>query len=1037
MSDLLITLILNQTNSDNNIRTAAELEFNQFLKQDPTNAAYIILESALNQDYPIDLRQSCLLHLKRLVPYYWSMGFQSFIGPPIAQDVKVKIRQSLLELATSSPESKLRNGSAYAIVQIASADYPDEWPELLNVLYSATMNFSNENSLIGGLQVLTDLFDDLITEEQFWEGGIAGQVTSHINDILTGDLSSEVKTQAIKLYSNVVDILSSPEAFSKPPRKQFVINHVASSIQIFAQLLEKSYNNSTGNTSTVYLSELNLRTSIYRILNLLLGQFHKKITQETKANLLSLTIQDFNYVAQLFANFVVVENTANVPEIKTTSDLTSISSILSNLLEELLVTVSNCQLDISVGEVAPHEQFFKDLVTVSSLTQSTIEEYQADINVYASDLTGLSTVSRVRETVNDVLSELNESDSSQVYKRVIEGLAGGQGDWRLIEAQLYILESLFINDDVSFDQLELSPPDLLNLFARYISYDKPLVTARSFILLPKFFEKFSNIPKETRRKAFSDMIVFTIGLLDKDFEACDFIKIACLVSITYYKHVIDFNHDLAPQGKDIQTAIFTIVHSLIEESEEDGLPSLLEAITEAISIDPQQATTIQIGNDINVIDLIFKITFKDPANVQLIVDTSDCLTSLLKNISIDNYLQTCEKSLPVIFEIMNQEIKRNNVEVEYTPELYLALELLSIIIESVPESQQELPSSIFYYAFPILRRILTLSQDNQILQSGGEVFNNIIQKASKLFLEYQDPETKQSGIDCMMEIVYKFLSPELSDSAANNCGSIVYSLIDQFQSYLTSDLLTQILKATVLRLSYAKESITIENLIMVFCKLIINSPQEMVDFLSNNISLTIDGVAKSGLEIILPIWFESYEVTRGYEHIKQNSLALGKIFSLGDARVENLVVNGEIIPYEGDLIITRSMAKAMPDKYTQIPACLKILKLLVGELEFQCQQPNAEDYLPEREELGEADNDDDDDEEGWEDMEDIGVPNFEKLKSYVDSDAEGDRDSDESLKHLLIQFLRECTVKDLGHFRKYYEELNDQEKKTITENLVF
>ena len=80
---------------------------------------------------------------------------------------------------------------------------------------------------------------------------------------------------------------------------------------------------------------------------------------------------------------------------------------------------------------------------------------------------------------------------------------------------------------------------------------------------------------------------------------------------------------------------------------------------------------------------------------------------------------------------------------------------------------------------------------------------------------------------------------------------------------------------------------------------------------------------QSGLAVVLPIWFDSYEVTRGYEQIKQNSLALGKIFSLGDARVENLVVNGDIIPYNGDLIITRSMTQTMPDKFTQISASLK------------------------------------------------------------------------------------------------------------------
>ena len=82
----------------------------------------------------------------------------------------------------------------------------------------------------------------------------------------------------------------------------------------------------------------------------------------------------------------------------------------------------------------------------------------------------------------------------------------------------------------------------------------------------------------------------------------------------------------------------------------------------------------------------------------------------------------------------------------------------------------------------------------------------------------------------MLKIVSKFLSPELSDSAANKCGSIVISLIDQFQNYLLSDFLTQILESAANRLVIAKETATIENLVMVFCQLVLKSPAEMIDF---------------------------------------------------------------------------------------------------------------------------------------------------------------------------------------------------------------
>ena len=61
-----------------------------------------------------------------------------------------------------------------------------------------------------------------------------------------------------------------------------------------------------------------------------------------------------------------------------------------------------------------------------------------------------------------------------------------------------------------------------------------------------------------------------------------------------------------------------------------------------------------------------------------------------------DYMIACEKSLPFIFNIMQSS------NGDYTPELYLSLELLSIIIKSCPGG--ELPAQIFLYAFPILQK---------------------------------------------------------------------------------------------------------------------------------------------------------------------------------------------------------------------------------------------------------------------------------------------------------------------------------------------
>lgn len=154
-----------------------------------------------------------------------------------------------------------------------------------------------------------------------------------------------------------------------------------------------------------------------------------------------------------------------------------------------------------------------------------------------------------------------------------------------------------------------------------------------------------------------------------------------------------------------------------------------------------------------------------------------------------------------------------------------------------------------------------------------------------------------------------------------------------------------------------------------------------MDFLS---SLVLDSEGNSALKLILPKWLESFEIIRGEKRIKENILALSKLFFLNDERISSIIVNGDSIPYDGDLVITRSMSKIMPEKYTQISAYEKIVKLFVAELSFQGNQPGLEKYIPHDlkkydDQAIKAANDANDDD--WEDVDD--VLEYEKLASRI------------------------------------------------------
>ncbi|CAH6718962.1 importin subunit beta-5 [[Candida] jaroonii] len=1028
----IMTLVVDQNSGDNNIRRRAELSFNQWVNQDPSQVAHVLIDSSLS-DYSVDIVQSCLLHLRRLVPKYWSIGFESFTGTAINQELKALIRQNLVKLVTSTGDSKIRNSASYVIVQIAVADYPDEWSDLLYVLYEHTKDHTNTNAMMGGLQVLNDLFDDLVTEEQFWNGGIGSQLINHLMEILSEpQLSSDVKSSAIALYKSVLNTLQSPEAFNDSTRKQSVYQHIKQSAELNQRLLTDSVNN-----STVGINENKYRTAIYSVLSALIGSFNKIISKDLKISILNTLVADFYHLLPIYLS--VGNNSDDVPQ-----PFNDSFRELTSLINELLGVLSLIQHSIKIGDLwndQDYESFIKNIIKVTALNSELIETYEADINEFINDVTGLSGFVNVRDSISELLLELNTLDSQKTFKIMSSIiLSNDYSQWTYAESCVYLLESICQNEDSELNIDETALSKLLESICALVRYDNnpnhhPLLTSRVFLCLPKFLEKFeTSLNSKVVVNTFLMMIEF-VGQIPEENSEYNFVRASCLISCSSYFNLLNLGELLSDDNKknSIQLSIFKLIMNLLFESEEDALVVLLEALTVSIDIDPAFAAHCSIYDGLTVIDLVLQISFKNPGNVQITVESSNCLTSLLKNLSLDQYINCCEKSLPTILNIINSSLGDNSVE--YSPKLDLSLDLLNIIVESVPATNNEkvLPSQIFNYVFPILKKLLLSASDDQLLQSGGAVFNSLLQYGTHCFAEYKD-ENGESGMNSLLYIVHKFLSPELSDRAALNSGNIVTSLVNKFQQQLGDEFLSQILKATAERLVIAKEIVTIENLIMLFCNLVLLSPESMIDFLSSNVVLKDpkSGENKPGLDLILPIWFQSFEVTRGYEKIKQNALALAKIYSLGDKRIESLIVNGDIIPYDGNKILTRSMTKSMPEKYTRISASMKIIKLLVGELDFQCQQPNEKDFLPE-----ETVDDDEDDEGGWEDLEDIGVPNYEKLKSYVEDEEEQESPLDDGLKSLLVQFFKECVSKNLGGFQAFYDQLSDDEKRILTENVFF
>ena len=83
-----------------------------------------------------DLRQMAGLLLKQYVDAHWSCEAEKFKEPEATPKAKAAVR-AMLPLGLKESISKVRNSVAYCVSAIASWDWPEQWPELFEILTEA------------------------------------------------------------------------------------------------------------------------------------------------------------------------------------------------------------------------------------------------------------------------------------------------------------------------------------------------------------------------------------------------------------------------------------------------------------------------------------------------------------------------------------------------------------------------------------------------------------------------------------------------------------------------------------------------------------------------------------------------------------------------------------------------------------------------------------------------------------------------------------------------------------------------------------
>lgn len=401
-------------------------------------------------------------------------------------------------------------------------------------------------------------------------------------------------------------------------------------------------------------------------------------------------------------------------------------------------------------------------------------------------------------------------------------------------------------------------------------------------------------------------------------DPSELVKVSCIRILQDLVTILPSNF-MEPLQIPVISALSEFVSSvdLRDPSDSDDLKvTLAESLRDTIMVEPKVVLSSV------ALDVLFNVASNGASIFQLTMIVTEAFEDIVEAIADegdDAYMRLCEKVLPSLMGAidvgnMTQENQLTN----------LAVDLIRVLAE---KGREPLPSGFVATVMPKINRLLLGSTEAELIRPATETVRHMLAHDFNQFVAWRDPQTGREAIEVVLIIIDRLLGPSVEDNAATEVGQLAAELVEKAGSEKLGPYLPQLLRAVAQRLATAEKAPFIQNLCLVFARLTLLSAQEVVDFLAQ-----VDIGGESGLAVVLRKWLENSISFAGYDEIKQNTFALATLYNLGDPRLTQINVKGDLIIQDTGRIKTRSQARNNPDQYTTVSAEFKILKVLVGEL---------------------------------------------------------------------------------------------------------
>ncbi|KAG0092221.1 hypothetical protein BGZ93_003846 [Podila epicladia] len=1042
MDQAVFQTLTDTLSADPNARMAAELRIKE-LQQNPEYPLSLV-KLALARECNVSQRHSAAVQLKSYIDLQWSTKSNRYRGPEPPAEIKTAVRELLLT-GLSDPTNRIRSSCAYVVSKIAHLDWPDSWPNLLDVLVHH-LKSGSADEVHGSMKVLAEFISKDVTHVQL--PFVAPVLFPELLRIMVTEqmYSHATRSRCASIFRNATEMMFTVKETHPEAVKLYLKPIIGQWNEAFISILSKR----TTDNPEIEVAEWRLKSEVLRFFNLAIPM-SPKLMNSSILPVLSAVWQDLMHVRPRYVREHVNTSTDVTGETFQDSDGNNIGieSLLFVQFEFLQVACRRRKFTQAAfigedGQSGIVAELVWNILQFMQMTDEQAESWNADPNQFIADEEEDSYSFNVRIATEDLLMALveyyepqalhalNMSIKQYVSNSMAEKTKGNRNWWKPQESSLLAVGLLAGELCDAIKCGEASPIDVGSLFDQVVlanmsEHSFPFLQGRAFVFASQFAPILpSNLAAQ--------YVSAAVEAILKSSSAV--VKISALKALNNFNQYLDKQYIIPYQRSILQG-----VAPMIEITTEETLSLILRTLVTTSKIDEKVAAEYEsiLG------PLVLESWVKFPAEHLISTDIMEFFDVLARN----KYMQPAlsARATPALVGLISNENPDQ-------PQVSSAIDLLKSLIQGGPSP---LPANYVAQFFPRLMAVLLTTDDRDILQGGQECLIITIRKDVQQIAEWRDEASSKTGMDLIIQFIAQLLDPSQTESASLFVGDLISALIKKGGDLINS-ILPELLNAVTVRLADAKLPSFIQPLIMVFAQLCLNQHEVVINFLSG---VTIND--RNGLDIVLTSWTTYHSDFQGQYQQKVSAIALTKVFMSSDPRVAAIQVRGNMIVSSTSRVKTRSKAKSTPDQYTVISVPVKIVKLLSADLTNKIEEEaalagggkagNDESDLDD-------DDDDDDDEFGddYSDEEDEVHGSKSKKDKYgylsdlldahgLDMDGEGYDDDEEdeidpdiladpiyqmSLKTYLIEFFRECIQQNSPAFAQSVAELSDVEKQALS-----